>query len=208
MQRYLSFGYLMTIVGGVLLALGSGLSLAGSGEPFSVQVTTGSFIAATALRLLGATALIIGVTAIYVRESSAAGTFGLIAYALVVLNLVLQAGFIWADLFVTGALAASAPQVLDGTVSDPRLDMGFLTAWLMNSTFVLLGIATLRARVFGRLCGWMLVLMGAITLLPLPVDGPVYEVVIGLAAVVAGLTARRVAGVPSDAVEPAPAFAG
>lgn len=207
MQRYLSFGYFATIAGGVLLAIGSAMALAVGDEPFSVRAVTTTFIVSSALRLLGAVGIILGVTAIYVRQASRAGTFGLVAYALVIVNMVLQAGTMWSDLFVTGALAANAPQVLDGTASDGRLDAAFLAAWLLNATFVLLGIATLRARVFPRIVGWMLIVMGAITIVPLPVDGPVYEIVIGVACAVAGLAARRVAPLPAYATDPAAALA-
>jgi hypothetical protein len=107
-------------------------------------------------------------------------------------NMVLQAGWMWADLFLSGALAANAPGVLDGTVMDPRLDAGFLLAWLMNAMFIALGIATLRAGVFARTVGWALIAMGVVTLVPLPFDGPMYEVLIGAACIGAGVTARRV----------------
>jgi hypothetical protein len=207
MQRYLSFGYVAMIVGGLLLAAGSMLAMTIGTEPFSAKVLTTSFVLSSALRLLGAAGMIIGVTAVFVREASRAGSLGLIAYALVIVNLVMQAGTMWADLFVTGALAAHAPQVLDGTAPDARLDMAFLTAWVMNTTFVLLGIATLRARVFPRLVGWMLIVMGGITVLPLPVDGPAFEVVIGAACVVAGLSARRVHPLGSGVAEAEPVAA-
>jgi hypothetical protein len=198
MQRYLSFGYLAMILGGLLLAAGSALSLTIPDEPFSAKVVTSVFVVSSALRLLGTTAIIVGVTAIVVRQSPRSGAFGLAAYSLVMVNLVLQAGTMWSDTFVTGALAAYAPQVIDGSTADGRLDAAFLSAWILNTTFVLLGIATLRARVFDRLVGWMLITMGAITLIPLPVDGPVYEVVIGAACAVAGISARRVAAMAAD----------
>lgn len=192
MQRFLSFGYLALIAGGLLLSFGSALSLTLTGDPFSVQVATGTFAVSAGLRLVGAVGVIIGLTAVYVRESDQAGRLGLVAYVLVILNMVLQASWMWADLFVSGAIAASAPGILDGTVADPRLDAGFLLAWFMNATFIVLGIATLRARVFVRPVGWALVAIGVITLVPLPFDGPVYEVLIGAACAVAGFSARRV----------------
>jgi hypothetical protein len=207
MHRYLTVGYLTTIVGGVLLALGAGIALVTSRETFSATVVTSAFLAASTLRLLGAAAMIMGLTAVFVRESSRAGTFGLVAYALVIVNLVLQAGTMWSDLFVTGVLAVRAPEILDGTVSDPRLDAAFLAAWLMNATFILLGIATLRARVFSPLVGWMLIVMGAVTLVPLPVDGPAYEVVIGLACMVAGAAAIRVRPLSAELPVGAPVLA-
>jgi hypothetical protein len=192
MQRFLSFGYLALVAGGLLISAGSLLSLTLAGDPFSVQVATGTFAMSAAMRLVGAMGVIIGLTAVYVRESDAAGRLGLGAYVLVIATMVVQASWMWADLFVSGALAASAPGVLDGTVADPRLDAGFLLAWFMNATFIVLGIATLRARVFSRSVGWALVAVGVVTLIPLPFDGPVYEVLIGAACIVAGLFARRV----------------
>jgi hypothetical protein len=191
MQRFLSFGYLSVIVGGLLLALGSALSLTVTVEPFSAKAATGVFVVSSVLRLLGAMALIVGITAVYVRESDVAGRLGLAAYVLVIGNLVLQAGWMWSDTFVAGTLATNAPGVLDGTVEDPRLTAGFLIAWFMNAAFILLGIATLRARVFARTVGWAFVAIGVVTLVPLPFDGPVYEVLIGSACVVAGVFARR-----------------
>jgi hypothetical protein len=85
--------------------------------------------------------------------------------------------------------------------------MAFLTAWVLNSTFILLGIATLRSRVFAKPVGWALVAMGAVTLVPLPFDGPVYEVLIGAACVVAGVFARRVAAVRVEVVDAVPVLA-
>ncbi len=192
MQRFLSFGYLALIAGGLLLAAGSALSLTSTGGPFSVQVTTTTFVVSAGLRLVGAVGMVIGLTAVYVRQSETAGRFGLAAYVLVMANMVLQASWMWTDLFVSGALAANAPGVLDGTVTDPRLDAGMLLAWVMNATFIAFGIATVRARVFAKPVGWALIVAGAVTLVPLPVDGPVYEVLIGASVLVAGVSARRV----------------
>ena len=207
MQRYLTFGYLATVVGGLFLAVGSAIALPGSSTPFSEQAVTSAFIASSSLRLAGVALMMIGLTAIYVRTSDRAGVFGLIAYGLVMVNLVLQSGTMFADLFVTGALAAHAPAVLDGSVDDARLSTAFLLAWVFNTTLVLMGIATLRARVFSKVVGWSLIVMGAITVIPLPVDGPVYEIVISAACVLAGVYARRVSPVIMDRAEEPAVFA-
>ncbi len=198
MQRFLSFGYLALIAGGLLLAAGSALSLTLPPDAFSIQVTSGTFMVSAGLRLAGAVGIIVGLTAVYVREADRSGRLGLVAYVLVIVNMVLQSGWMWADLFVSGVLATGSPGVLDGTVQDPRLDAAFLSAWLMNATFIVLGVATLRARVFPRPVGWALIAAGVVTLVPLPVDGPVYEVIIGAAVAIAGVTSRRVAPIVSD----------
>jgi hypothetical protein len=46
-----------------------------------------------------------------------------------------------------------------------------------------------------------------VTLVPLPFDGPAYEVLIGAACVVAGVFARRVAAVRVDVVAADPVLA-
>ncbi len=197
MERFLHVGRITLIVGGLLLALGSGLQAATSGgDPFSVQVTTSVFAVSAALRLAGAIAMIIGFTALYLPIANRAGRFGLVAYFLTVANLVLQAGWMWADLFITGAFAANAPGVLDGTVDDGRMGVGFMLAWLFNATFILMGIALLRARGYQRGVGVAVIVMGVVTLLPMPFDGPVFEVIIGAMAALAGALAMRKPAAP------------
>jgi hypothetical protein len=197
MERFLHVGRIALIVGGLLLAAGAGLQAATSGgDPFSVQVTTSVFAVSAALRLVGVIAMIIGFTALYLPAADRAGKLGVVAYVLVVANLVLQAGWMWADLFITGALAANAPGILDGTADDGRMGFGFMLAWLFNATFVLLGIALLRARAYPRGVGAAVIVMGAITLVPMPFVGPVYEVIIGSMAALAGILAVRSAAAP------------
>jgi hypothetical protein len=192
MERFVRVGRITLIVGGLLLAVGSGLQAATSGgDPFSAQVTTSTFAASATLRLVGATAILIGITALYLPASDRAGRFGLVAYFLVTANMVMQAGWMWADLFITGAFARNAPGVLDGAVDDARMGFGFMLSWLFNATFILLGIALLRSRTYPRGVGAAVIVMGAITLLPMPFDGPVFEVVIGSMAALAGALAAR-----------------
>ena len=50
-------------------------------------------------------------------------------------------------------------------------------------------MAILRARVLPETSGLALVIAGAITLVPLPADGPAYEVIIGIAFAVAAVRA-------------------
>jgi hypothetical protein len=190
MTRFLRFGFTAAVLGGLLLALGAGWSILGSDQPFSDQAGTTAFALSAALRMIGAYLMILGVTAIAVRQADDAGRFGLVAYALVIANMVLQLGWMWSDTFLSGVIADQAPGILDGTIDESRLTAGFLIAWLMNSTFILLGIAVLRAKVFPRTVGWGLVAAGAITVVPLPVDGPVYEIAIGLSFAVAGWASR------------------
>ena len=191
-KRFTLCGFVMLLAGGFVLALGSLVEgLNRPGDPFSEQVTTSAFLISAALRLVGASLALIGITAVYCREADAAKTFGLVAYVLVAMNMVLQLGSMWADLYVTDMLSQHAPNLLDNSDDQGRLGLGFMLAWFANSTFILFGIATLRARVFGRPVGWALIVVGAVTLIPLPVDGPWFEVIIGTAFALAGWAALR-----------------
>lgn len=106
----------------------------------------------------------------------------------------------WADLFLSSAVARVAPGILDGTVSDDRMAAGGLISWFFNVFFAVLGIAMLRSRVYPRAVGWALVVMGLIPLVPLPFDGPVYEVIIGVAAITASVFfIRSVSGAMASA---------
>ena len=201
MQRYLNLGFVAIVLGGAGLVVASVAMAIGWVTPFSAEVTTTTFIVAAAVRLLSVIALLVGFAALCVRQTDQAGWFGLVAYLTSVIALVLVAGTMFTDLFVSGAMAQHATGIVDGTEENARMTMGFLLAWLGPLAYVLFGAATLRARVFGRLTGWALVAMGVLPLVPLPIDLPVSEIAIGGACLVVGLTARRVAPIPGLAAD-------
>ncbi|MFN8149379.1 MAG: hypothetical protein U0R76_18155 [Candidatus Nanopelagicales bacterium] len=202
MNRFLRTGYWALLLGGAVLAAGAALSLTVAG-PLSQQALSGRFELGAVLRMLGTTAIIVGVGALAARQADRAGRFGIVAYLLTVASLVLHAGWMFSDAFISGAMATHAPGVLDGTIDDSRIGLAAMAGWIANAMVLLLAVATLRARVFPKVTGWALVAMGGLTLIPLPLDGPAYEVLIGLAGALAGWGATRVAPLPEVAEEPA-----
>jgi hypothetical protein len=189
MDRFIRAGIIAAIAGGLLLAVGAFLPLLPPDyEHFSAEVVTARFAVSAALRLAGAILMIWGLLGIYLRQADRAGRLGLVAVVACLANLVLQSGWMFADLFVAPAFADSAPQILDGD-TPARLAAAFMTAWFANTSFILLGIASLRARVLPKISGIALIVAGGITLLPLPFDGPAFEVVIGIAFALAGIRA-------------------
>jgi hypothetical protein len=199
MHKFLTTGYWSLLLGGLVLAAGSALSLTIPGT-MSEQALSGRFELAGILRLLGTTAILVGVSALAARQSDRARTFGIVAYLLTVASLVLHAGWMFSDAFISGAVAAHAPGILDGSIDDPRIGLAAMAGWLANAAVLLLAIATLRARVFPRTTGIALLVAGGVTLVPLPLDGPAYEVLIGVACAIAGWGATRVVPLPSPAV--------
>jgi hypothetical protein len=199
MERFIRGGIFAAIAGGLLLAAGSALAALTAGhQPFSEQVLTAGFTTAAALRFTGAILITWGIIGLYLRQADRADRLGLIAIVASLANMALQIGWIFCDLFAAPSFAHAAPGVLDHTTGP--LTVGFLIAWIGNVSFVLLGIATWRARVLPRASALGLAIAGAITVVPLPGDGSIYEVIIGLALAVAGIRA-----LPGAARAPLPA---
>ena len=193
MDRFVRFGLWSGVVGGVLLVAGAGLAWAAAGDkPLSAQAIGTAFVVASALRLAGATAMLLGITGLAAGASARRGWLLYVGYVLCVANLVLQAGWMFTDLFLSDTMARRAPDVLDGTAASMgRLDSGAMLAWVMNLAFVVLAVVLLRSRAYARTTGIALIVAGALTVLPLPIDGMGYEVLIGLAFAVASVTAVR-----------------
>jgi hypothetical protein len=207
MDRFIRFGLVAGVVGGALLALGSGISMVtAGGHALSVQATTSAFVLGSALRLLGAVGMLLGLGGLVARCAERGGALLMTAYALAVAGLALNLGWIWSDLFVSDTIAGVAPAVLDGIDhAGTRLDAGALGAWIANVSFVLLAVAVARTRSVPRASWIALAVAGAVTLVPLPFDGLVYEVLIGVGFAVA--TALAMATPPSRAVVGTPAGA-
>ncbi|MFC6237242.1 hypothetical protein [Longivirga aurantiaca] len=203
MDRFIRFGLVVGVAGGALLALGSGLALVtAGGQPLSVQTTTTAFVLASALRLLGAVGMVLGITGLVALCSERGGRFLMTAYALAIGGLALNIGWIWCDLFISDTVAKLAPAVLDSATSQgTRLDTGALLAWIANATLLVLAAAVARTRTVRRSSWLTLAAAGAITLVPLPFDGPVYEVLIGVLFALAALLALTGSSVRT-AVEP------
>ena len=194
MDRCIRAGTVAAVLGGLLLAVGAFLRvLPPHYEHFSEEVVTDAFAVSSALRFTGAILMTWGLVALYARQADRAGRLGLVGVVACLANMALQGGWMFADLFIAPSFAKDAAQILDGD-SPGRLAVAAVVTWFANSTFVLLGIATLKARVLPKACGIALVVAGACALVPLPVDGPAFEVAIGIAFTLAGVRAHAARG--------------
>jgi hypothetical protein len=196
MDRFVRFGLWSGAVGGVLLVAGAGLAWAmAAGRPLSTQALTTAFVMASVLRLAGAMAMLLGITGLVAGASARGGRMLYVGYALCVVDLFLQAGWMFTDLFLSDTMARRAPDVLDGTASSSgRLDQGSLLAWVLNLAFVVLALVLWRTRTYPRTTWIALLVGGALTVVPLPIDGMGYEVLIGVCFAVALVSALRSQG--------------
>ncbi|MGY0231691.1 hypothetical protein [Longispora urticae] len=129
---------------GVLLGLSLGVP--GLIESFTGETTVTSFVVG-----LGAAGGAPALTAIYLRQSHAAGRFGAVAYAVNLIGLGLFAGVAFAlNLVVFFLDRAVVTELLAGPTRFAVL--GSVLVFVVGT--VLFGISLIRARVFARLPSW------------------------------------------------------
>jgi hypothetical protein len=162
-----------------LAAIGSGV-VGVIGDPLALLVdledplsaTTASYAIVLLVYLISAALLLLGLVGLYGSQSQAAGTLGLVGFLLAFLGTVLLAGVFWFELYVAPALAAQAPELLEAEV---RLAGFILTSLFAAVGWVLFEVATLRAGVYPRWAG-VLLIVGAIAFFPLPLRGIIFFV--------------------------------
>jgi len=143
---------------------------ADQGEAYDLReiALTGAYFLQSLLTLFAGTLLLGGMVGLYVRQSEAAGKVGLIGFLLAFFVTTFVVGDFYANTFVTPLVARAAPAFLDNPLS------GFLQVWLpfdfvlLAFAWLLLAVATLRARVFARGPSWSLLVGALLALVPVP----------------------------------------
>ncbi len=160
---------LAAILAGVLLSVGALLSLTTESENLSQSATTASYTFSALLYLLGAMLLLLGLVGLYVRQSEASGSLGLVAFVLAFVGTALALGATWAELFVPPSMAVEAPTVLDAEPTG-MLALGFTLTFLffLPLGWLLFGVASLRARIYPRAAAILLMVGAVISGLPIP----------------------------------------
>lgn len=176
-SNLIRLGGLAAVVSGVLLVIGDLLSLT-EPETMSEAATTASFTLTYLLYLLGTVLVLVGLVALYVRQSEAAGILGLVSFAVAFFGTALLLGAVWAQLFVAPFLATRAPEALNADATG-ALAVGFtLTFALVAVGWLLFGVATLRAGVYPRAAAIVTIVGAVFGFLPIPASGIVLDVAV------------------------------
>src|SRR5918997_7182011 len=129
---------------------------------------SGAFFLQSFLTLFAGTLLLGGLVGFYLRQSQAAGRLGLVGFLIAFFGTVFVVGDFYANTFVTPLVAQGAPVFLDDPLS------GMMQVWLPFSfgvlafSWLLLAVATLRARVYPRGASWFLLVGAVLALVPFP----------------------------------------
>jgi hypothetical protein len=165
---------IVLLVGSLLGVIGSILDtvLSTGQNQTAQQILSTPFTIDASLFLAWALLLVMALPGLYLRQATRAGALGFVGFVLLSLGLLLG-GVAFATIQVTifPYLAQSAPKLLPSNGTGP--DAGFLL-WIFGPLLlltvgsILLGIATMRARVFPRWTGILLLISGVLYLLSIP----------------------------------------
>ncbi|CAN5452341.1 MAG: hypothetical protein ACR2N0_08265 [Rubrobacteraceae bacterium] len=154
------------LVAGELMyfVVGLGESMEGS----AATLSSPSSIFQSALFLLAGVLLVGAVISVYSRHAASAGILGTAGFLMAFVGTILVAGTFWDGTFITPALAADAPELLEA--APPALVMlGFnLSFALFSVGWLLLGLAMLRTRAYPRPVAAMLMLGAILAFIPMP----------------------------------------
>jgi hypothetical protein len=142
----------------------------GQGEDYDLTelAQTNAFFIQSLLTLFAGPLLLGGMVGLYLRQSEAAGRLGLVGFVLAFFGTSLVVGDFYTNTFVTPLVAREAPAFLDNPLS------GMLQVWLpfsfvfLATSWILLVVATLRARVYPRGTSWWLLVGVLFALIPFP----------------------------------------
>ncbi len=165
------WGGLAATVAGVLLVISAVIALDQSGEPSEI-VTTGAYAFSSVLEIIAVVLLALGLVGLYARQSEVAGLLGLVGFLVAFAGTILLAGFFWSSAFIAPALANAAPTLLNAG-PPPGLTPTF---GIFAIGWILFGVASLRTRVYPRVALIVLIIGAALTFLPIPLVGVVFDV--------------------------------
>jgi hypothetical protein len=125
--------------------------------------------------------LVLALVAIYEREASSAGWFGLIGFAAALLGTIFMTGDWWYEAFAVPRIAEVVPETIPTFVGG-RLLMGGLGSFvLLGVGWVLFGAASLRARAFPTAISAAILVGGLLSGVPIGLAYLTGGVILGIA---------------------------
>jgi hypothetical protein len=174
---------LAAVLGSVLFLVAELLSFATETEDLrrGEWATTTPFVFTWLLFLLGGVLLLIGLVGLYVRQSEAAGIFGLVGFVAAFLGTALAVGAIWSQLFIAPDLVdeylqgspAGVPRIADHPVGAYWFSMSFGGYFPLG--WFLFGVATLIAWVYPLAAAIALIVGALLAGLAVPASGIVLD---------------------------------
>jgi len=151
------WGGLAALIASILSIIISVVLMATIGnQAYSTAALTAEWSLLYTLRLIATILLMLGLVAIFARQSQKMGTFGLVSFLIASIGTMLVSGFAWALTFTFPAMAEAVPEFLDAHAAAPSIGV-VLTLFLVTIGWLLFGIACLRAKVLPSAAAWVVI---------------------------------------------------
>lgn len=134
-------------------------------QMYSTAALTTEWSLLYTLRLMAVLLLMLGLVALFTRQSQNMRAFGVVAFVIALIGTMLIFGFAWALLFVFPGMAESVPAYLDKLANEPNIGI-VITLFLVTVGWFLFGLASLRAKILPAGSAWI-VMVGAFSALVL-----------------------------------------
>ena len=169
---------LALLLGALLFIIGNVLStVLFSGNSTASQLSSAPFVTVSILSFIGSALLLLGLPGVVVRQTVRAGWLGLIGFVLIAFGGLLFTGFSVVSFLILPWLAVNAPNLAAGN-GPPASFAYFLVAGVLLAVGgVLLGIATMRARVFPMWAGLLIIVGSVLNLVDFPLNGAISSIV-------------------------------
>ena len=166
LEHPVRWGGLAALAAGVLLFIAELLRLYAGFDPTAF---VNFFVVDGWLGALLAVIMLLGLVGIYVPEARALGPMGLVGFCLAIAGVQLAMGASFVFAFIRpDVLPWKGEEYIEDGPQGLVFALSFVLGW------VLLGIAILRARVYPRLAGALLLAGALIIVLPLPLSGVIF----------------------------------
>lgn len=169
----------------VSIAIEISFLIAIGNQAYSVAALTMEWSILYMFRLIAVILLMLGLFALFIRQSKKMGIFGLVAFVIAATGTMLIFGFAWTLTFTFPAMAEVVPAFLDSFAAAPSIGV-VLTLFLVTIGWLLFGIATLRAKILPAGAAWVVIVGSFLALVLNMMNLPMSWLIFDLGVIWAG----------------------
>lgn len=175
---------LSALVGGALLIVSDVINaVLFPGEPGSQVMLTGPWFIIQILGLVALALITLGLVGMYACQAQQAGTLGLVAFVMTFSGMLMVFGLSWGEPFLGPLVAEQAPGLLSAEPSGGLAVGSILSIVLFALGWLLLGLASLRARTLPRGAAALLIIGALLSFVLTSLNLPLWSVVLGAALI-------------------------